>query len=84
MKKINTSYQVTLSDFRRATYFGMFQRYRRPLQIMAVVLLVGLRAMAQKEFGGMSGDLAGYLITLSELVLLACFLFAERVVLICF
>ena len=41
MKKINTSYQVTLSDFRRATYFGLFQRYRRPLQIMVVVLLVG-------------------------------------------
>ena len=41
MKKINTSYQVSLSDFRRATYFGMFQLYRRPLQIMVVVLLVG-------------------------------------------
>lgn len=52
--------------------------------LAAVVLLVGLRAMAQKEFGGMSGDLAGYLITLSELVLLACFIFAEKVVMICF
>ena len=41
MKKINTSYQVSLSDFRRATYFGLFQRLRRPLQIMVVVLLVG-------------------------------------------
>ena len=52
--------------------------------LAAVVLLLGLRMMSQKEFGGMSGDLAGYLITLSELVLLACFIFAEKVVLICF
>lgn len=48
--------------------------------LAAVVLLVGLRVMSQKEFGGISGDLAGYLITLSELVLLACFIFAEKVV----
>ena len=52
--------------------------------LAAVVLLLGLRVMSLKEFGGMSGDLAGYLITLSELVLLACFIFAEKVVLVCF
>ena len=52
--------------------------------LAAVVLLLGLRVMSQKEFGGMSGDLAGYLITLSELVLLACFIFAEKVVSVCF
>ena len=52
--------------------------------LAAVVLLLGVRVMSQKEFGGMSGDLAGYLITLSELVLLACFIFAEKVVSICF
>ncbi len=52
--------------------------------LAAVVLLLGLRGMTQREFGGMSGDLAGYLITLSELVLLACYIFAEKVVLVCF
>ena len=52
--------------------------------LAAVVLLLGLRVMSLKEFGGMSGDLAGYLITLSELVLLACFIFAEKVVFVCF
>ena len=52
--------------------------------LAAVVLLLGLRMMSLKEFGGMSGDLAGYLITLSELVLLACFIFAEKVVFLCF
>ena len=36
--------------------------------------------MARREFGGMSGDLAGYLITVSQLVLLACFVISERVV----
>lgn len=52
--------------------------------VAAVLLLWYLHRMAQKEFGGMSGDLAGYLITLSELVLLACFIFAEKVVFLCF
>ena len=52
--------------------------------LAAVVLLLGVRVMSQKEFGGMSGDLAGYLITLSELVLPACFIFAEKVVFVCF
>lgn len=52
--------------------------------LAAVALLLYLRHMSQKEFGGMSGDLAGYLITLSELVLLACFIFAEKVVFVCF
>jgi len=42
MEKIKTSYQVTVSDFRRATYFGLFQRHRRALRIMFVVLAVGI------------------------------------------
>lgn len=52
--------------------------------LSAAVLFWHLRRMSQKEFGGMSGDLAGYLICLSELILLLCFIFTERVVLICF
>jgi len=39
MERIDVSYQVTLKDFRMATYFGMFQRYRNPLRIMFVVLI---------------------------------------------
>ena len=42
MEKIKTSYQVTVSDFRRATYFGLFQRHRTALRIMFVVLAVGV------------------------------------------
>ncbi len=52
--------------------------------LAAAALLWYLNRMAQKEFGGMSGDLAGYLITLSELVLLACFILTEKVVFACF
>ncbi len=52
--------------------------------LAGAVLLWYLRRMSQREFGGMSGDLAGYLITVSELVLLACFIFTEKVVLVCF
>lgn len=51
--------------------------------LAAAVLLVYLRRMSQKQFGGMSGDLAGYLITVGELVLLGCYVIAERIVLIC-
>ena len=42
-----------------------------------------LRAMSQKEFGGMSGDLAGFLITLLQLVLLAVLILTEKVVAVC-
>ena len=34
---VHTSYTVTVSDFRRASYFGLFLRHRRPLQILFVV-----------------------------------------------
>ncbi len=52
--------------------------------LAGVVLLWRLRRMSLREFGGMSGDLAGYLITLCELVLLACYILTEKVVLVCF
>ena len=38
MEKIRLSYTVTVSDFRKASYYGLFLRQRRPLQIMFVVL----------------------------------------------
>lgn len=38
MKTIEANYSVTVSDFRKATYYGLFLRYRRPLQIMFLVL----------------------------------------------
>ncbi len=37
-----------------------------------------LYRMSSKEFGGMSGDLAGYIITLSELLMLICYVTAEK------
>lgn len=46
--------------------------------LLALCCYLGLRRTAAREFGGMSGDLAGYLITLSQLVLLAGYVFAER------
>lgn len=42
-----------------------------------------LRNMSRKEFGGMSGDLAGYLIQVSQLILLLIFVIAEKVVGVC-
>ena len=52
--------------------------------ITAIICLLYVHRLAQKEFGGMSGDLAGYLITISQLALLICFMITERMVTICF
>lgn len=38
MQSIDISYTVTVSDFRKATYYGLFLRHRRALQIMFLVL----------------------------------------------
>ena len=38
MKKIETSFQTELTDFRRASYYGLFLRHRRALQILFLVL----------------------------------------------
>ena len=40
MNKISVEYQVTVSDFRRATYFGLFQQHRTALRILFAVLIV--------------------------------------------
>ena len=42
MDKISVEYQVTVSDFRKATYFGLFQQHRTALRIMFVVLIVAI------------------------------------------
>ena len=34
-----TEYQITLSDYRKVSYYGLFLRYRRPLQILFAVLI---------------------------------------------
>ena len=38
METIGTRYQITVSDFRKASYYGLFLRYRRPLLFLAVVI----------------------------------------------
>ncbi len=47
-----------------------------------LVVLAWLHRFARKEFGGMSGDLAGFLLQLSELVMLAVLVFATKVVML--
>lgn len=51
MEKILTTYEITLSDFRRATYFGLFQSHRTPLRILAVVLAVAIVYTAGAAIG---------------------------------
>lgn len=46
---------------------------------LALLCLLYLYFMSRKEFGGMSGDLAGFLISLAELVMLLGCILAERV-----
>jgi len=42
MEKISVEYQVTLSDFRKASYLGVFLRNRKALRIMFAVLIAGI------------------------------------------
>ena len=49
------------------------------LLLTGAALTLWLRRMANREFGGMSGDLAGFLITLTELAMLAAFVLAGKV-----
>ncbi len=44
----------------------------------AVVTLLLVRRMAMKEFGGMSGDIAGFQLQMAELVMLALLIAVER------
>ena len=45
---------------------------------LALLCLIYLYFMSHKQFGGMSGDLAGFLITLAELMMLLGYVVAER------
>lgn len=41
MNTVEATYQITLSDFRKATYYGLSLRHQRSLGIMFLVLLIG-------------------------------------------
>ena len=45
-----------------------------------IVLLVWLNWFAQRNFGGMSGDVAGFFLQTCELVLLACIVIGAKAV----
>lgn len=47
---------------------------------VAVGALLYVRWLAQSQYGGMSGDLAGYYLQLAELCMLACIVFVGRLV----
>lgn len=51
MNTIEATYQITLSDFRKATYYGLFLRYQRNLSIMFFVLLIGFFYTIAAFFG---------------------------------
>ena len=42
MDRIRTEFEVTVGDFRKASYYGMFLQYRKPLRIMFVVLGIAI------------------------------------------
>lgn len=42
MEKFSVEYQVTLADFRKATYYGVVLRNRKAMRIMFAVLFVGV------------------------------------------
>ena len=48
--------------------------------IAAIMAFLALRRMAIKQFGGMSGDLAGFSIQMSEIIMLTAYVFVSRAV----
>lgn len=42
MREIEIDYTVTLTDFRRASYYGLFLRYKKPLLIMFLAVFGGI------------------------------------------
>ena len=46
----------------------------------ALATLAGVAHMAKRDFGGMSGDLAGYFLQMAELAMLACLVVVGRMV----
>ena len=54
------------------------QKYRRVLlALAALAVLWRYRAVAAKQFGGITGDLAGWFLQRAELVMLAALLISE-------
>lgn len=47
--------------------------------LSALIVLVTTKRLADREFGGMSGDLAGYFLQVAELAMLFCLVFVGRV-----
>ena len=48
--------------------------------LLSVCVFFYVKGLAQKQFGGMSGDIAGFCISLTEIVLLLGLVLSERVV----
>ena len=48
--------------------------------IAAVMAFFALRRMAIKQFGGVSGDLAGFSIQMSELIMLTAYVIVSKAV----
>lgn len=42
MPKLQTGYQITVSDYRKAAYYGLFLRCRTPFRILFLVLIFAL------------------------------------------
>lgn len=50
---------------------------------VALLVLLLVRSMAKKEFGGMSGDIAGYLLCVAEISMLLTLVLTERILQLC-
>lgn len=52
------------------------------LVVVALLCLLWLRRLADREFGGMSGDLAGWFLQVAELAMLACLVLCKRILIL--
>lgn len=51
MEPIHANYEITPSDYRKASYYGLFLRQRRPLRFLVVVLILGALYLAMGLLG---------------------------------
>ncbi|MCD8223740.1 MAG: YcxB family protein [Clostridiales bacterium] len=51
MEKIQINCRIEAGDFRKATYYGLFVRYRTPFRILFIVLIVGILYAIGGQFG---------------------------------
>ena len=70
--------RIVLALWLIAAGIGLYGLNGWPIVVGAAVSVLTYRFMSKKEFGGITGDLAGWFVTICEPVCLACVILAQK------